>query len=143
MTSAASTRSTLSSAIGIASRHRIFPSPGHAAPGLILDAGCGSSLTVQSLNNVVGMDFNFGKLRFLRRYGMPLVRGSAFALPFRSELRLRRLSGSHRAPSLRRGDFHGDAPGAEARRQLILGAPDTRPGYGESSRLRMADAWRL
>jgi ubiquinone/menaquinone biosynthesis C-methylase UbiE len=28
------------------------------------------------------MDFNLGKLRFLRRYGMPLVQGSAFALPF-------------------------------------------------------------
>jgi SAM-dependent methyltransferase len=48
----------------------------------ILDAGCGSSLTIQSLNHAVGMDFNLGKLRFLRRYGMPLVRGSAFALPF-------------------------------------------------------------
>jgi dolichol-phosphate mannosyltransferase len=48
----------------------------------ILDAGCGSSMTIQSLNRAVGMDFNLGKLRFLRRYGMPLVRGSAFALPF-------------------------------------------------------------
>ncbi len=48
----------------------------------ILDAGCGSSLIVQSLNHVVGMDFNLSKLRFLRRYRMPLVRGSAFALPF-------------------------------------------------------------
>jgi ubiquinone/menaquinone biosynthesis C-methylase UbiE len=38
---------------------------------------------VQSLNNVIGMDFNFGKLRFLRRYGMPLVNASAFALPFK------------------------------------------------------------
>ncbi|MGB6091400.1 MAG: class I SAM-dependent methyltransferase, partial [Candidatus Binataceae bacterium] len=45
--------------------------------------GCGSSLIIQSLNNVVGMDFNFSKLRFLSRYRMPLVRGSAFALPFR------------------------------------------------------------
>jgi dolichol-phosphate mannosyltransferase len=52
---------------------------GHAS---ILDAGCGSSLIVQSLNHVVGMDFNLSKLRFLRRYRMPLVRGSAFALPF-------------------------------------------------------------
>jgi dolichol-phosphate mannosyltransferase len=51
----------------------------------ILDAGCGSSLIVQSLNNVVGMDFNLGKLRFLRRYGMPLVRGSTVALPFRDQ----------------------------------------------------------
>ena len=48
----------------------------------ILDAGCGSSLTVQSLNRVIGMDSNLSKLRFLRRYGSPLVRGSAFALPF-------------------------------------------------------------
>jgi dolichol-phosphate mannosyltransferase len=48
----------------------------------ILDAGCGSSLIIQSLNHAVGMDFNLGKLRFLRRYGMPLVQGSAFALPF-------------------------------------------------------------
>ncbi len=35
--------------------------------GRVLDAGCGSSVIVQSLNNVVGMDFNFAKLRFLRR----------------------------------------------------------------------------
>ncbi len=40
---------------------------------------------MQSLNNVVGMDFNFAKLRFLSRYRMPLVRGSAFALPFRDQ----------------------------------------------------------
>jgi ubiquinone/menaquinone biosynthesis C-methylase UbiE len=53
--------------------------------GRVLDAGCGSSLIVQSLNKAIGMDFNFGKLRFLRRYGMPLVRGSAFALPFRDQ----------------------------------------------------------
>ena len=39
-------------------------------------------MTIQSLNNAVGMDFNLSKLRFLRRYRMPLVRGSAFALPF-------------------------------------------------------------
>jgi dolichol-phosphate mannosyltransferase len=63
------------------SRHHIFVMWARGA-GSILDAGCGSSLTVQSLNNVVGMDLNEGKLRFLRRYGMPLVRGSAFALPF-------------------------------------------------------------
>ncbi|MGZ6186598.1 MAG: glycosyltransferase [Candidatus Binataceae bacterium] len=50
--------------------------------GRILDAGCGSSIIIQSLNNAVGMDYSHTKLRFLRRYGMPLVRGSAFALPF-------------------------------------------------------------
>jgi dolichol-phosphate mannosyltransferase len=51
--------------------------------GRILDAGCGSSLIVQSLNNAVGMEFNFGKLRYLRHHGIPLARGSAFALPFK------------------------------------------------------------
>ena len=51
----------------------------------VLDVGCGSSVIVQSLNNAVGMDFNFSKLRFLRRYGIPLVHGSAFALPFKDE----------------------------------------------------------
>ena len=63
------------------SRHRIAVNWARGS-GRILDAGCGSSLIIQSLNNAVGMDFNLGKLRFLRRYGMPLVRGSAFALPF-------------------------------------------------------------
>jgi predicted SAM-dependent methyltransferase len=29
------------------------------------------------------MDFNFAKLRFLRRYEIPLINGSAFALPFK------------------------------------------------------------
>ena len=53
--------------------------------GRVLDAGCGSSLIVQSLNNVVGMDYNYAKLRFLRRYEIPLVNGSAFALPFKDE----------------------------------------------------------
>ena len=51
--------------------------------GRILDAGCGSSIIIQSLNNAVGMDYSHNKVRFLRRYGIPLVRGSAFALPFR------------------------------------------------------------
>ncbi|MBE3604591.1 glycosyltransferase [bacterium] len=49
----------------------------------ILDAGCGSSMIIQSLNNAVGMDFSMGKVRYLRRFGIPLVRASAFALPFR------------------------------------------------------------
>jgi glycosyltransferase involved in cell wall biosynthesis len=66
------------------SRHQIAVNWARGS-GRILDAGCGSSLIVQSLNNAVGMDFNLGKLRFLRRYGMPLVRGSAFALPFADE----------------------------------------------------------
>ena len=63
-------------------RHHITVSWARGA-GRILDAGCGSSLIVQSLNNAVGMEFNLGKLRFLRHQGIPLARGSAFALPFK------------------------------------------------------------
>ncbi len=63
-------------------RHHITVSWARGA-GRILDAGCGSSLIIQSLNNAVGMDFNFAKLRFLRRCGIPLARGSSFALPFK------------------------------------------------------------
>jgi glycosyltransferase involved in cell wall biosynthesis/predicted SAM-dependent methyltransferase len=50
----------------------------------ILDAGCGSSMIIQSLNNAIGMDPNPGKVRFLRRLGIPLLRGSAFDLPFKN-----------------------------------------------------------
>lgn len=63
-------------------RHHIAVSWARGS-GRILDAGCGSSLIVQSLNNAVGMEFSFPKLRFLRRHGIPLTRGSAFALPFK------------------------------------------------------------
>jgi len=49
----------------------------------ILDVGCGSSLIIQSLNNAIGMDISLGKLLFLRRHGIPLLRGSAFSLPFK------------------------------------------------------------
>jgi glycosyltransferase involved in cell wall biosynthesis len=51
----------------------------------ILDAGCGSSMIVQSLNNAIGMDTNVTKLRFLRRLGIPLLQGSSFDLPFRND----------------------------------------------------------
>ncbi|HUO05038.1 MAG TPA: glycosyltransferase [Candidatus Binataceae bacterium] len=64
-------------------RHRITVNWARGS-GLTLDAGCGSSLIVQSLNDAVGMDFGFPKLRFLRRYGIPLVNASSFALPFKS-----------------------------------------------------------
>ncbi|MDO8431354.1 MAG: glycosyltransferase [Candidatus Binatus sp.] len=63
-------------------RHHVTVSWARGA-GRVLDAGCGSSLIVQSLNDAIGMDFNFAKLRFLRRYGMPLTNASAFALPFK------------------------------------------------------------
>lgn len=65
-------------------RHRIITFWARGARR-VLDAGCGSSIIIQSLNNAVGMDPNFGKLRFLRRRGIPLLRGSAFALPFRND----------------------------------------------------------
>lgn len=51
--------------------------------GRTLDIGSGSSLIIQSLNDAVALDFSFDKMRFLRRYGIPLLRGTAFALPFR------------------------------------------------------------
>ena len=66
-------------------RHRVVLSWARGAER-VLDAGCGSSVIVQSLNNVVGMDFAFPKLRFLRRYRIPLAQGSAFALPFANEV---------------------------------------------------------
>ena len=65
-------------------RHHITVNWARSA-GRILDAGCGSSLIVQSLNNAIGMEFNFGKLRYLSHHGIPLLRGSAFALPFKDE----------------------------------------------------------
>jgi dolichol-phosphate mannosyltransferase len=63
-------------------RHRITTFWARGATR-VLDAGCGSSLIIQSLNNAVGMDMSMGKVRFLRRHGIPLLRGSAFTLPFR------------------------------------------------------------
>lgn len=49
---------------------------------LIIDVGCGSSVILQSLNRAVGVDINRPKMRYLRRYGLPVINGSAFALPF-------------------------------------------------------------
>ena len=49
--------------------------------GKTLDVGCGSSIILQSINDVVGLDVQQNKLRYMRRYGVPLVRGSVFALP--------------------------------------------------------------
>jgi dolichol-phosphate mannosyltransferase len=63
-------------------RHHITTAWARAA-GRTLDAGCGSSVIVQSLNNAVGMDVSFDKLRFLRRHKIPLVRGSTMELPFK------------------------------------------------------------
>jgi glycosyltransferase involved in cell wall biosynthesis len=49
--------------------------------GRTLDIGCGSSVILQSINDVVGLDVLHNKLRYMRRYDVPLVRGSIFALP--------------------------------------------------------------
>lgn len=65
-------------------RHRIATFWARNA-GRTLDVGCGSSLIIQSLNNAIGLDYNLGKVRFLRRYAIPVLRASAFALPFKDE----------------------------------------------------------
>jgi len=65
-------------------RHRIITFWVRGA-NRILDTGCGSSLIIQSLNNAMGMDVSLGKLLFLRRHGIPLLRASAFSLPFKNE----------------------------------------------------------
>ena len=51
--------------------------------GRTLDVGCGSSVILQIINDVVGLDIRHNKLRYMRRYDVPLVRGSVFALPVR------------------------------------------------------------
>jgi dolichol-phosphate mannosyltransferase len=52
--------------------------------GRTLDVGCGSSVILQSLNDAVGLDVLANKLRYMRRYGVPLLRASVTALPVRS-----------------------------------------------------------
>jgi dolichol-phosphate mannosyltransferase len=48
-----------------------------------LDIGCGSSRILGALSkDSVGLDIQWGKLCYSRRYGRPLVNGSIFALPF-------------------------------------------------------------
>lgn len=49
----------------------------------VLDIGCGSSRILRDLPGAVGVDISFGKLRYMRRYGLPLVHGTIFSLPFR------------------------------------------------------------
>ncbi len=52
------------------------------ARGPVLDVGCGSSRILRDLPSVVGVDISFSKLRYMSRYGLPLVQASIFALPF-------------------------------------------------------------
>jgi dolichol-phosphate mannosyltransferase len=65
-------------------RHRIITGFARAR-GRTLDVGCGSSVILQSLNNAIGLDVRANKLRYMRRYGVPLVQGSVVALPFTEE----------------------------------------------------------
>lgn len=51
----------------------------------ILDAGCGSSHILNTLPHAVGMDVDFKKLRYMRKYEIPLCCASAFSLPFKDE----------------------------------------------------------
>jgi SAM-dependent methyltransferase len=51
--------------------------------GAVLDVGCGSSHIIGALApGSVALDILANKLRFARRFHVPLVRGSAFTLPF-------------------------------------------------------------
>src|SRR5439155_18019006 len=51
----------------------------------VLDAGCGSTQTLNGAPQIVGIDPQLRKLRFMRAAGRRLVNASTFALPFRSE----------------------------------------------------------
>lgn len=54
-----------------------------AGEGAVLDIGCGSSRIIGGLPaGSVAVDVLQRKLRYARRFGKPLVRGSGFALPF-------------------------------------------------------------
>ncbi|HEV3110435.1 MAG TPA: glycosyltransferase [Candidatus Binataceae bacterium] len=66
-------------------RHHIVTSWARGT-GLTLDAGCGSSIIIQSLNDAIALDYNFAKTRYLHRLQIPALRASAFALPFKDEI---------------------------------------------------------
>jgi len=54
-----------------------------AGQGPVCDVGCGSSKIISALpKGSVALDILPQKLRYARRYGVALVRGSAFSLPF-------------------------------------------------------------
>jgi glycosyltransferase involved in cell wall biosynthesis len=51
----------------------------------VLDVGCGSGQLLNALPQIVGMDPQMNKLRFMRAPGRLLLRGSIFEIPFASE----------------------------------------------------------
>ncbi len=65
-------------------RHRIITEFAQGA-GRTLDIGCGSSRILRSLENAVGLDIAVSKIRYMRRYQVCGLVGSAFALPFPDE----------------------------------------------------------
>ena len=65
-------------------RHEIITSFAREG-GRTLDVGCGSSVILQSLNHAIGLEIRHVKMRYMRRYGMPLVTGSVLALPFKDQ----------------------------------------------------------
>jgi ubiquinone/menaquinone biosynthesis C-methylase UbiE len=57
-----------------------------AAQGAVLDVGCGSSQIIGALPaGSIAADVLMNKLRFARRFAVPLVCASGFALPFADE----------------------------------------------------------
>jgi len=50
--------------------------------GRKLDVGCGSSAILRDTADCVGLDLARRKLRYMSRYGKPMVEGTIFALPF-------------------------------------------------------------
>jgi len=51
--------------------------------GATLDIGCGSSRILAALENGIGLDVQMSKLRYIRKFGKPLVNASIDNLPFR------------------------------------------------------------
>jgi dolichol-phosphate mannosyltransferase len=57
-----------------------------AGEGPVLDVGCGSSRILELLpEGSIGVDILMRKLRFNQRFGLPMVHGSGFELPFPDE----------------------------------------------------------
>ncbi len=64
-------------------RHAIITESTGGEGGRILDVGCGTSRILRDLPGAVGLDVAINRLRYMRRYALPLVQGSIVALPFR------------------------------------------------------------